>query len=121
VDESLYSDAHGGFQQALRRRDVAAFVQIELRPASRQTGIGRQMEHDIDAGQQPLDRLRSKIELMKSKRGVEPGAEEVRFLDGAWIVRQEGIDADDIMTVAQHALTQVRADEPSSPGDQAFH
>ncbi len=101
--------------------DVAGPVTVEVRPALRQPGHGRQVENDLHVGQQLVQRIMSQIDLVKM---VARATEEVRLiavLDGPRVIGDERIQADHVRAGGQELFTQVGPDKPCGPGDDTFH
>ncbi len=79
------------------------------------------MEHGLRVGDDRVERVGAQIEAMEAEARPTPQAGEVPFLDGAGVVGNEGVQADDLVPQGQEPLAQVRADEARRPGDDALH
>ena len=53
--------------------------------------------------------------------GVSAGLGEVGFLDGAGVMRDEGVDPGDGVAELEEAFAEVGADESGGAGDETFH
>ena len=50
-----------------------------------------------------------------------PGAGEVRFLGGAFVIRREAVDTEHAIAAGEQRVGERRADEPGNAGDQRAH
>src|SRR5438552_2680367 len=83
---TLNAGPAGGIEQALRRGDVAAFVEIELGPAFRQAGHRGEVEDHFDALENRVEGVGAKIEFAERKPRAQPRRRQVCLFDVARVI-----------------------------------
>ena len=61
------------------------------------------------------------VRLDEREMGMRLSLGEIALLDSPWVERIKGVDADDLATLLQEALTEPRADEARGAGDEDGH
>ena len=107
--------------QALGRQQVARGVELDVGPAPRQARHRGEMDDRRPAVEKGPDWRGPKVELVELETRALDQASEIRLLDPARVVVDEGVDADDLVAPVDERLGEVRPDKARDAGDEDPH
>ena len=121
LHKALHPGTPGGLEEATEPDDVAADVELEVRPARGEPGHRGLVDDGVDAVEHRVEIRDPKVGLdeavlRRSQRGLE-----VTTLDLLVVEANEGIETGHGVSIGQQALGQPGADEPRRSGDQDAH